>query len=231
MTRPRIRPTYANVMSSVAVFIALSGGAYAATGGFVSGGGAIKGCVLQTEEPGELNIIKPGEKCPSGTTAIAFNQTGRRGARGLAGARGAKGAQGPAGPQGPAGAPGKEGAQGPAGPSGMTRWGNVLIEPGGSDVTVATVGPFVLKARCSAGGEGSYTLTSPSASVMYGEDGAFGEVAGGTEEMIVDDEDYDEAFYAWSPSTGVSINGQPLHWNKGHGSEGCEFQGEVTQTS
>jgi hypothetical protein len=215
-------------MSSIAVFMALGGGAYAATGGFVASGGAIKGCVSK-EEQGELKVLKQGGSCPKESTPIAFNARGRRGLRGAAGAKGATGPQGLAGA---AGIAGKEGPQGPAGVSGQTRWGNVLIAPGGSDVTVATVGPFVLKAQCSASGEGKYLLTDASgASEVYGEDEGFGEIEAGEEVAVADDEDYDESFYAWSPATGVSVNGLPFHWNKEHGSSGCEFQGSVTQTS
>jgi len=213
--RSKLRPSYANVMSSIAVFIALGGGAYAATGGFVSGTGAIKGCV--SKHGGALRVVKSGKKCPKGTTALTFSQAGPAGAPGAPGAPGAAG---------------KEGPQGPAGISGQTRWGNVLIAPGGSDVTVATVGPFVLRAHCPVSGKGEYLLTDASGtSELYGEDEGYGEIPAGEEVPVADDEDYDEAFYAWSPSTGVSLNGLPFHWNAEHGGGNCEFQGSVTQTS
>ena len=195
-------------MASVAVFIALGSGAYAATNPFVSGKGTISSCV--SKRGGALRVIKAGKKCPKKTVALSFNQTGPQGAQG---------------PQGP---------QGPSGITGQTRWGNVLVEAGAADVVLAKVGPFTISAHCSAAGEGSELLTSSSVPAQtYGEDSGYIELkAAGESAEIGDDEDYDEAFYAWSPSTGVSINGNTFLWNKGTGSStACEFQGSVTQTS
>jgi hypothetical protein len=98
------RLTYANVMSTVAVFIALGGGAYAASSGFVSSGGAIHGCV--TKHGGALKVVRTGSRCPKGARSLIFDV---RGARGLPGARG------PAGPAGAPGTPGHDGAPGPPG--------------------------------------------------------------------------------------------------------------------
>ncbi len=211
--------TYANVMSSIAVFVALGGGAYAATGGLVSSSGAIKGCV--SKRGGALRVVKPSKKCPKGTSTLAFSQKGPQGLQGSTGATGATGAAGAAG------------ARGLEGISGQTRWGNVLIAEGGGDKVVATVGPFTLTAHCSVTGEGSYLLTtSTTGDWVYGEDSGEEEMTPGSGVEVASDEDYDEAFYAWSPESGVSLNGVPVHWNKTHGSaNSCEFQGEVTQTS
>jgi hypothetical protein len=86
---------YANVASSLALFIALGGGAYAATGGFVGPGGSVRACV---GKHGAVTIVKPGGRCPHHTTTLLLDQTGRPGSNGL------NGAQGPAGPAtGPAG--------------------------------------------------------------------------------------------------------------------------------
>lgn len=210
--------TYANVMASVAVFIALGGGAYAASGSFVSSSGAIKGCV--PKKGGTLHVVKPGKGCPKGTGSLTFNQTGPHGATG------SHGPTGGAGPTGPTG------LQGPPGVTGQTRWGNVLISAGGAPVTVVQAGPFTLTANCPSSGEGFYELKTSTVAWIYGEDSSSEEKAAGEEAEVADDEDYDEAFYAWSPSTGVSLNGNPFNWHKGHGnSSDCEFQGEVTQTS
>ncbi len=212
----RARITYANVMSSIAVFAALGGGAYAATGGLTSGTGTIKGCV--SKKNGTLHVVKSGKKCPRHTTALTFNQKGTQGAQGL---------------QGPAGGGGAMGPQGPAGVSGVTRWGNLVIPEGGADKVVASIGPFTLTAHCTATGEGAYLLTTTAkGDWVYGEDSSLEELNPGGEAEVASDEDYDEAFYAYSPSTGVSVNGLPFQFEKGHGNpNACEFQGSVTQTS
>ena len=113
----RGRWTYANVAASLALFIAVGGGAFAASGGFVSHSGTIHGCVRSS---GTLLVVRSGHHCPRHTTALTFNQ---RGSRGPAGADGKNGAAGPAGAPGAAGAPGTPGAPGQTGatgPSGPT---------------------------------------------------------------------------------------------------------------
>lgn len=100
--RPRV--TYANVMATLAVFVALGGGAYAATsgGGFTSSSGVITGCVPR--KGGTLKVVKLGKKCPKGTVALAFNHSGVPGATGIPGQTGS------AGPAGATGATGATGA-------------------------------------------------------------------------------------------------------------------------
>jgi hypothetical protein len=103
--------TYANLASSVALFIALGGAAYAEVGNpFVGRGGVIHGCV--GTKRGVLTLLRSGKKCPRGTTSLRFNQTGRTGSVGL---RGSQGLQGVVGQQG---IQGRQGIQGPIGPSG-----------------------------------------------------------------------------------------------------------------
>lgn len=86
--------SYSNVVASLALFVALGGGAYAAAGGsFVAGtNGAIKGCVPR--KGGVLQVVKVGKRCPRGTVALTFNAKGSAGPQGI---------QGPAGSRGPAG--------------------------------------------------------------------------------------------------------------------------------
>jgi Collagen triple helix repeat (20 copies) len=102
--------SYANVMATVAVFLALGGGAFAATSGFTGKGGAIHGCVSKRSHV--LTVLKPGQRCARGHVALAFN------AKGVPGARGPAGTAGPAGPAGPAGAKGAPGTKGAAGARG-----------------------------------------------------------------------------------------------------------------
>lgn len=113
MERIRRRISYANVAATMALVLAVSGGAYAATGGF-SSGGTLHACV---NEEGVIRLIKPGKKCKRGQTAVSWNQTGPAGAPGATGAMGA------------AGAPGTPGAKGAAGTGPPSLW--ALIGPEG----------------------------------------------------------------------------------------------------
>jgi hypothetical protein len=116
------RLTHANVMATVAVFLALGGGAYALTG-IPDRAGIYHGCA--DAKSGALRVVVNASSCRRSKTitrgkrhlrvrgefAIAWNQQGRQGQQGL------QGIQGP---------PGKDGTQGPAGsfadvlPSGNT---------------------------------------------------------------------------------------------------------------
>jgi hypothetical protein len=93
--------TYSNVMATIAVFIALGAGAYAATT-FVTPKGAIRGCVTKG---GQITLVKSGGRCPKGRQLISWNQQGVAGQSGSNGAAGAPGAPG---------APGSQGARGPS---------------------------------------------------------------------------------------------------------------------
>jgi hypothetical protein len=105
--------SYANVMATVAVFLALGGGAFAATGGLTANDGTIHGCVSKRSHV--LTVLKTGQRCRRGHVALAFNTKGAPGARGPAGATGPAG---PAGPAGAKGAPGDKGATGNRGSAG-----------------------------------------------------------------------------------------------------------------
>jgi hypothetical protein len=82
------RLSVANVVAGTALFVALSGGAYAATiAGFVGGTGSIQGCVTRN---GTLTVVKAGKKCWKHTTSLVFNAKGTAGAHGAQGAAGAR---------------------------------------------------------------------------------------------------------------------------------------------
>jgi hypothetical protein len=125
----------------LALFVALSGGSYAAaatTSGHEPADDTIAGCVETSS--GRLRIIAPdaraaADHCWVGETPLSFNREGQRGLKGARGAagedgrtgsRGRKGAQGVAGAKGAAGTDGQKGdagdtgAQGDAGPTGDT---------------------------------------------------------------------------------------------------------------
>lgn len=113
----RRKPTYANVMSSLAVFAALGGGAYAATSP-IAKDGTITACV---NKAGLVRVIASRNKCVQGEQKVTWNQKGQTGATGAQGATGAAGPQGPQGPQGPEGARGATGETGAAGAAGGTK--------------------------------------------------------------------------------------------------------------
>jgi hypothetical protein len=110
------RLTYSNVLATIAVFIALGGGAYALTS--VSSGGVIKACV--NKRTGALRVVRNGKRCKKSERTISWNASGQAGPQGAAGNAGAAGLQGPAGTPGVGGASGAVGATGPAGPGPAT---------------------------------------------------------------------------------------------------------------
>jgi|HubBroStandDraft_6_1064221.scaffolds.fasta_scaffold09947_1 hypothetical protein len=88
----RRRLSYANIVASIALFLALGGGAYAIAGNrFVGPNGVVKMCI-QSANHVPL-VASPGVACPAGSTPLALSQRGKRGPRG---ARGPKGKTGPA---------------------------------------------------------------------------------------------------------------------------------------
>jgi hypothetical protein len=113
--------SYANVMATIAVFVALSGSAYAAatiTGRDVKDGSLsgrdIKQGTLQSGDIKDGTLRRqdffPGVLSTAGGLTTPLGQS--------EGAAGAAGPQGPQGEQGQAGADGKDGARGPAGADG-----------------------------------------------------------------------------------------------------------------
>jgi hypothetical protein len=98
------RISYANVVSTLAVFLALGGGAWAAGGGLVSSSGKVQACVPRGG--GVLKVVRPNARCKSGDVAVALLQSsapGPAGPRGLQGEPGMQGERGSTGPRGPAG--------------------------------------------------------------------------------------------------------------------------------
>jgi hypothetical protein len=106
-----------HAIAFVALFLLLSGSAYAVADQVGSGARPkqLYACVAGYFHT--LNRTSAGQKCPGGQSKISWNAVGPRGVAGLRGATGARGAVGPKGEVGAAGAPGP---QGPAGPKGDT---------------------------------------------------------------------------------------------------------------
>jgi hypothetical protein len=79
--------------STLALFVALGGGAFAASK-FVGPGRVVRLCV---SPGGAVRVLKVGQKCGRGKTEVPVDQTGPQG---VPGSRGQTGSQGPPGPQG-----------------------------------------------------------------------------------------------------------------------------------
>ena len=117
----RTRLTYANVMSTLAVFLGLAGGAYALSG-VPDARSVYHACA--DDKTGALRVVAQGSSCRKaktvtrgnrrvripGESAIAWNQQGRAGANGTDGLNGANGAKGADGVNGANGTNGTNGA-------------------------------------------------------------------------------------------------------------------------
>jgi hypothetical protein len=149
MHRFRPRLTYANIMASIAVFVALGGGAYAAVSASIPDrSGVIHGCYKKKN--GNLRLTSSGRCSRRSERAIAFNQRGRAGAQGPRGVQGIKGL---------AGAPGAKGEQGSQGP-GATSFQTTIASGGSSTLAslsngVTVSGSCVAGVRVSIAGSGS----------------------------------------------------------------------------
>jgi|GEM_PF-6023158 len=109
------RLTYANVMATLALFVALGGGAYAASGGLVSSSGLVQECVHSGG--GVPRVVRAHARCKRGTIPLFLatpGATSLRGPKGAKGATGPRGHTGATGPQGPAGPQGTAAAGGSA---------------------------------------------------------------------------------------------------------------------
>lgn len=126
MRQPRLRTVLIGTGAAVAL-VAGGTAAYAVTAGPIDSSGVIHGCYTTVATNGSHKIVlqNVSRSCPSGTTAITWNQ------------------KGPAGPQGIQGPPGPVGQPGPAGP-GLLAWAyvnaNGTVARSSGNVTVANPG-------------------------------------------------------------------------------------------
>jgi hypothetical protein len=110
----RLRLTYANVMATGAMFVALGGGAYALSG-VPNKSGVFHGCV--SNRTGALRVVRRANSCAKahgrgrhrnfGETAISWSQQGPPGPQGIQGIPGQKGDPGAPGQKGDPGTPGQ----------------------------------------------------------------------------------------------------------------------------
>jgi Collagen triple helix repeat (20 copies) len=161
-TSMRSKLSYANVVSSICLFIVLGGSAYAAatiTGKQIKDNTVSsadiknKSLVAGDFKPGQLSSAGVGAPGPQGPKGEAGPQ-GPKGDPGQAGAKGDTGPKGEPGIQGPKGDPGQPGQQGQQGPKGDPGPGAVPIaldkNADTAQVTpvVATVGPWQVQVVC-----------------------------------------------------------------------------------
>jgi hypothetical protein len=128
--------SYANVAATLALVLAMSGGAIAATGGF-SSGGTLRACV---NEEGAIRLLKGGRHCKKGQTPVAWNQSGPAGPRGASGSAGAKG---DIGPQGPKGDQGTEGESATVNWAKVRQTGEITASEGVGTATQASNGEYM----------------------------------------------------------------------------------------
>ena len=122
----RRRLCYANVVATLALVFAMSGGALAAGHYLLTSTSQVSPKVLKAlhGKSGSAGYRRDRSARPAGAT-------GAPGATGATGATGAVGAPGPAGTAGAAGAPGKDGSPWTAGGT-SRRWGRPRPAPGAS---------------------------------------------------------------------------------------------------
>ncbi len=120
--------SYANLAATLALVFALTGGAFAATGGGSNPSHATL-TASAAKAKAKTKAVPRGPAGPKGATGPA-GATGATGATGPGGAAGPAGPTGPAGDTGPAGGAGPTGATGPAGPKGSTGAAGAPGEPG-----------------------------------------------------------------------------------------------------
>ncbi len=108
LTRIRPRLTYANVLATLALVFAMSGGALAASKYLITSAKQIKPSVLAQLKG------RAGKAGPAG----AQGPVGPQGSAGVSGKDGAPGPKGETGPAGPSGPKGEKGAAGEKGPQG-----------------------------------------------------------------------------------------------------------------
>ena len=166
----RCRLTYANVMATVAMFVALGGTSYAAItitsrnvkDGSLTGRDIKKKSVPLNRLTGSL---RSGQEGPAGLKGEPGPQgpKGEAGERGPAGPPGPQGDTGATGAQGPQGTQGPQGAQGAAGPRGSTAASALLgVFPG---LGVAT--QWSTPSGVGTGGiESAVAALSPNATII-----------------------------------------------------------------
>jgi hypothetical protein len=148
------RLSYANVVATLALFITLGGGAYAA-GSLITSSKQIKDGVITGRDVKNASLTGSDIKNKSLTTSD-FNGS----------------VQGPAGPRGPKGDKGDPGARGPEGPPGVTgvyvNESKVDVQPGttGSVEVHCDVDPYTGLYEIASGGGAAWVASQPGGPVL-----------------------------------------------------------------
>ena len=117
---PRPSLSYANVMSTIAVFLALGGGAWAVTGQTAQEPLTVTACVKKAgKAKGQLRVVAATAKCKKRERRLRWTSASTTPITGADGPAGPAGPSGPAGPEGPAGAQGAKGDTGAQGIQGI----------------------------------------------------------------------------------------------------------------
>ncbi len=155
-----------------AALVAIGGTALAASTSPVSSAGTITGCYSNAEVSGAhaVELQNGGTNCPSGWSAISWNQTGPAGPQGPAGPAGPTGATGAAGAAGATGATGPQGLQGTPGINGSngSNGASIVVNAtlsdscttGDTDIDLAT--GEVYSCVASAWSDDSYSIEGPA---------------------------------------------------------------------
>jgi hypothetical protein len=139
------RLTYANVVATGALFVALGGGAYALSG-VPDSGGVFHGCV--SKKTGGLRVVASARSCHAtkrrhgrvvdpGEFAVAWNQKGQPGTNGSNGSNGIQGVKG------------DKGDQGQQGPGATTFTTTLPVTTSGATLATLTNG-ITLQGSCGA---------------------------------------------------------------------------------
>jgi hypothetical protein len=158
--RVRTHITPATSIAIVALVLALTGGAFAATGGSAGGNDRSSGI---------------GRHATLTATAAKAKAKPKSGARGPAGPKGATGAAGAAGPAGSAGATGPGGAQGPQGPAGNNGTNGENGKEGAAGAGVTNKELKSGNATCKEGGA-EFTVGATKTHACNGEKGPEGNI-------------------------------------------------------
>ena len=198
-----------------ALFVALGGVAYAATGSsspFVGPHGFINTCVPASG--GEVNVWKPGHRCSGGRVGLAFPAAGPTGASGASGAAGATGSTG------------ATGATGPSNPDATTVDGisatKLLVRvptpaSGTTSQTLYNAGGLTILAECDSTGNASLVADGPASAdaelTVSGYDSsgaAFGSQTaslGSSSAAALGPAGSGEASFAYAASAGAVVDG------------------------
>jgi hypothetical protein len=177
--------TYANVVSSLCLFIVLGGVGYA----------GVQQLARNSVGTTQLkNNAVTSAKVRNGTLGVTdLSNAARTALRGAAGARGltgapgavgATGAQGPAGERGPQGLQGAQGAPGAAGPSLPATHFRFAANENTGPTDIATLGGLTLRATCDFGSGGNLTLEGVTAT----DNAKMGGPSGGDDDFDIGDQ-------------------------------------------